>query len=119
MNAKIKIALAAIVCIVLVGIGLWLGYRAGNANGIAAGAAERSALNTQLIEQGRIIGHFEAALNDAFARERSASDRIDAAKTAGIGIADTAGSIVDRAGRIKVLADGLAQVVGILTGDEQ
>lgn len=119
MNAKIKSILAAIICIMLVAFGLWLGYRAGDARGRAAGAAERSALNTQLVEQGRIIRHFEAALNDALAGERRATERLNAAQVAGIGIAETARRIDDRAIRFKVIADGLAEVVRILTGGEQ
>ncbi|MFA5851363.1 MAG: hypothetical protein WC820_01565 [Spirochaetales bacterium] len=119
MNAKIKIILAAVACAVLLGVGLWFGFRAGDARGRAVGDAERSALDTQLIEQGRILGHFEAALNNALEREQGLSDRIGNAQSAGFRIAKTAGGIVDRAGRIKFLADGIAEVVRLLAGDEQ
>lgn len=120
MNAKIKITLAqAIACAVLLGVGLWFGFRAGGARGRAAGDSERSALNTQLIEQGRIAGHFEAALADAIDRERRLSDRFRDINEASSRIAETVGSISDRAGRIKAISDGFNELVRLYAGNEQ
>lgn len=118
IDAKTKAAIVGIVALFLLGLGAFAGYRAGDGRGRSNGDAERSALNTQLIEQGRVIGHFEAALADALARERRLDERLSSAKNTGLRIAETAGSISDRAGRIKAISEGFNELVRILDGSE-
>lgn len=118
MNAKTKTALVGIVTLLLLGFGAIAGYCAGDARGRSASDAERSALNTQLIEQGRIIGHFEATLADALIRERRLDERLSSIKNKGLRIAETAGSIGDRASRIKAISEGFNELVRILDGSE-
>lgn len=115
MNAKIKIIVASIVCVLLFCGGFVAGFRTGDSAGRNNGESERSLLASDLIEAGRFAGYLTNALRDADERSRTALDRLDRAREIGQAGLRASAEAVAGAGK---LTDGSRKIVELARASE-